>query len=151
MDTLKTDDWKSAIPADVLDEARELIRGAEVLPEGLKGLSQRIQLARLEKRPLRVKLGVDPTSTDLHLGHAVVFRKLRRFQEFGHQVVLIIGGFTARIGDPTGRNETRPVLTEEQVNANAQTYLASAGVTVVFSCKADRYDASREFPLPTAE
>ncbi len=123
MDTLKTDDWKSTIPADVLDEARELIRGAEVLPEGLKGLAQRIQLARLEKRPLRVKLGVDPTSTDLHLGHAVVFRKLLRFQEFGHQVVLIIGGFTARIGDPTGRIETRPVLTEEQVNANAKTYL----------------------------
>lgn len=122
------DEWQSTIPADVLDEARELLRGAEVLPEGLKGLAERIHLARKEKRPLRVKQGFDPTSTDLHLGHAVGFRKLRRFQEFGHQVVVIIGGFTARIGDPTGRNETRPILTEEQVQANAQTYLDQMGL-----------------------
>ena len=128
METLTKDDWKSAIPADVLAEAQELIRGAEVLPDGLKALAQRIMQARQEKRPLRVKLGVDPTSTDLHLGHAVVFRKLRRFQEFGHQVVLIIGGFTARIGDPTGRSETRPVLTQEQVEANAKTYLDQMGL-----------------------
>lgn len=128
VETLLKDDWQNAIPADVLAEARELIRGAEVLPDGLKALSERILLARKEKRPLRVKLGVDPTSTDLHLGHAVVFRKLRRFQEFGHQVVLIIGGFTARIGDPTGRNEARPVLTEEQVQANAQTYIDQMGL-----------------------
>lgn len=126
--TVLKDDWQSSVPADVLAEAQELIRGAEVLPDGLRGLAERILLARKEKRPLRVKLGVDPTSTDLHLGHAVVCRKLRRFQEFGHQIVLIIGGFTARIGDPTGRNETRPVLTEEQVNANAQTYLDQVGL-----------------------
>jgi tyrosyl-tRNA synthetase len=123
VETLLKDDWQNAMPEDVLAEARELIRGAEVLPDGLRGLSERILQARKENRKLRVKLGVDPTSTDLHLGHAVVFRKLRRFQEFGHQVVLIIGGFTARIGDPTGRNETRPVLTEEQVQTNAQTYI----------------------------
>lgn len=128
VETLKKEDWQEAIPNDVLSEAQELIRGAEVLPDGLKALAQRIMLARKEKRPLRVKLGVDPTSTDLHLGHAVVFRKLRRFQEFGHQVVLIIGGFTARIGDPTGRNETRPVLTEEQVRINANTYLEQMGL-----------------------
>jgi len=117
-----------ALPDDVIAEAQELIRGAEVLPDGLNALAQRILQARQEKRPLRVKLGIDPTSTDLHLGHAVQFRKLRRFQEFGHKVVLIIGGFTARIGDPTGRNETRPVLTEEQVSANAKTYLDQVGV-----------------------
>src|SRR6185437_10776310 len=87
-----------ALPDDVIAEAQELIRGAEVLPDGLNALAQRILQARQEKRPLRVKLGIDPTSTDLHLGHAVQFRKLRRFQEFGHKVVLIIGGFTARIG-----------------------------------------------------
>jgi tyrosyl-tRNA synthetase len=75
-----------------------------------------------------VKLGIDPTATDLHLGHAVVFRKLKRFQEFGHQVVLIIGGFTARIGDPSGRNQTRPPLSEEDVAANAKTYLDQMGV-----------------------
>jgi tyrosyl-tRNA synthetase len=128
VETLAKDDWQSALPPDVLDEARELIRGTEVLPDGLRALAQRIKESREQRRPLRVKLGIDPTSTDLHLGHAVVFRKLRRFQEFGHQVVLIIGGFTARIGDPTGRNETRPVLTEEQVNANAKTYLDQMGL-----------------------
>jgi tyrosyl-tRNA synthetase len=128
VNTLTKEDWQASIPEDVLAEAKELIRGAEVLPEGLKGLAECIAKARKESRPLRVKLGVDPTSTDLHLGHAVIFRKLRRFQDFGHQVVLIIGGFTARIGDPTGRNETRPVLTEEQVNANAKTYIDQMGL-----------------------
>jgi tyrosyl-tRNA synthetase len=128
VETVTADNWQANIPADVLEEARELLRGAEVLPDGLKALAERIHQARKEGRPLRVKQGFDPTSTDLHLGHAVGFRKLRRFQEFGHQVVVIIGGFTARIGDPTGRNETRPILTEEQVRANAQTYLDQMGL-----------------------
>jgi tyrosyl-tRNA synthetase len=75
-----------------------------------------------------VKLGIDPTHTDLHIGHAVVFRKLRRFQEFGHQVVLIIGGFTAQIGDPSGRNAARPHLSAEDVAANARTYLEQISV-----------------------
>jgi tyrosyl-tRNA synthetase (EC 6.1.1.1) len=73
------------IPAEILEEAAELCRGAEVLPDGVNGLARKIYEARKEGRPLRAKLGVDPTSTDLHLGHAVVFRKLRRFQDFGHQ------------------------------------------------------------------
>lgn len=76
--------------------------------------------------PLRVKLGVDPTAPDLHLGHAVPLRKLRQFQDLGHQVVLIIGDFTAFIGDPSGRNSTRPPLTREQIDANAQTYVEQA-------------------------
>lgn len=79
-----------------------------------------------EGRPLRVKLGVDPTAPDLHLGHAVPLRKLRQFQDLGHTVVLIIGDFTAQIGDPSGRNSTRPPLTAEQVNAHAQTYINQA-------------------------
>lgn len=116
------------IPQSVIDEAKELARGAEILPEGYMGLARKIHAARKQGKVLRVKLGVDPTSTDLHLGHAVHFRKLRRFQEFGHQVVVIIGGFTARIGDPSGRNATRPELTEEQVQANAETYLNQMGV-----------------------
>lgn len=91
-------------------------------------LAKRIHERRKEGKVLRVKLGVDPTSTDLHIGHAVVFRKLRRFQDFGHQIVLIIGGFTAQIGDPSGRNTTRPPLTAEQVQANAQTYIDQMGV-----------------------
>jgi tyrosyl-tRNA synthetase len=74
-------------------------------------------------KPLRVKLGVDPSSSDLHLGHTVVLRKMRQFQDLGHQAILIIGDFTALIGDPTGQSKTRPQLTKEQVDANAKTYL----------------------------
>lgn len=116
------------IDSKFVEEAEELSRGAEVLPEGVIGLARRLQSVKKAGRVLRVKLGIDPTSTDLHLGHAVLFRKLRRFQEFGHQVVLIIGGFTARIGDPSGRNSTRPALSEEEVAANAETYLNQMGV-----------------------
>lgn len=118
----------TAIPEDVMQEAKELVRGAEVLPEGTEGLARKIMEAASQGRKLRVKLGVDPTSTDLHLGHAVVFRKLRRFQEFGHQIVLIIGGFTAQIGDPSGRDKTRPPLTRELVDQNAQTYIKQMGL-----------------------
>lgn len=117
-------DEKENIPQDIIEEATELCRGAEVLPEGAMGLARRIYQARKEGRPLRAKLGVDPTAADMHIGHAVVLRKLKRFQDYGHQVVLIIGGFTARIGDPTGRNATRPPLTAEDVTRNAETYLS---------------------------
>jgi len=88
------------------------------------------QDALLEKlgrgRPLRAKLGVDPTAPDLHLGHAVPLRKLRQFQDLGHEVVLIIGDFTALIGDPSGRNTTRPALSEHDIEVNAQTYIDQA-------------------------
>src|SRR5918996_4478565 len=94
-----------------------LMRGAEeILPDG--ALEQ--QLAKGE--PLRVKLGIDPSTADIHLGHVVVLTKLAQFQEAGHTVVLIIGDSTARVGDPSGRDTTRPVLTPEQIEANAQTY-----------------------------
>lgn len=116
------------IPDEIMQEAKELSRGAEILPEGTLGLAKKIWSAQKQGRKLRVKLGIDPTSTDLHIGHAVVVRKLRRFQEFGHQVVLIIGGFTAQIGDPSGRNTTRPKLSKEQVEANAQTYIDQMGL-----------------------
>lgn len=76
---------------------------------------------------LRIKLGMDPTAPDIHLGHTVVMRKMRQFQDMGHKAVLIIGDYTARIGDPTGQNSTRPVLSEEQIKENAKTYLAQAG------------------------
>ncbi|MEB3198344.1 MAG: tyrosine--tRNA ligase [Candidatus Sericytochromatia bacterium] len=98
---------------------------AEVLPAG--GLEARLKAAAAEGRPLRVKLGFDPTKPDLHIGHAVVLWALRRFQDAGHQVVLIIGDFTARIGDPTGKQEARPPLTKDEVEANAQTYLDQLG------------------------
>ena len=77
-------------------------------------------------KPLRIKLGLDPTSPDIHLGHTVVLRKMRQFQDMGHKAVLIIGDYTARIGDPTGQNTTRPILSAEQIKANAATYLEQA-------------------------
>ncbi len=90
-------------------------------------ISEKELLAKLEKgTPLRVKLGVDPTSPDLHLGHSVVLEKLRQFQELGHQAVLIIGDFTAQIGDPSGRSKTRPPLSREAIMANAETYTEQA-------------------------
>ncbi|MDF1823344.1 MAG: tyrosine--tRNA ligase [Verrucomicrobiales bacterium] len=100
----------------------------EILTRGTaKVLSDAELLKKLEKgEPLRVKLGVDPTSPDLHLGHSVVLEKLRQFQELGHQAVLIIGDFTAQIGDPTGRSKTRPPLSREEILANAETYQEQA-------------------------
>jgi tyrosyl-tRNA synthetase len=96
----------------------------DLVPTG--GLTQRLE----QGRPLRVKLGVDPSRPDLTLGHAVVLRKLRQFQDAGHVAVLIIGDFTARIGDPSGQSETRPMLTEQEIRANADTYLAQAAKVV---------------------
>ncbi len=92
-----------------------------------KELQHRLMKASKEGRQLRIKLGMDPTAPDLHLGHAVVLRKLRQFQDLGHRAVLIIGDFTAMIGDPTGKKKTRPVLSAQQVEENAATYFAQAG------------------------
>jgi len=120
----------SKIPQEIMAEAQELARGTEVLPDGVDALAAKIWDARRANRPLRVKLGIDPTSADLHLGHAVGFRRLKLFQDFGHQIVVIIGGFTAQIGDPSGRNTTRPPLTYEEVQVNAETYLNQMGVII---------------------
>lgn len=108
--------------ADTNQAANELRRGVE-------GLYSPEELTRklATGRQLRIKLGMDPTAPDLHLGHSVVLRKLRQFQDLGHKAVLIIGDYTARIGDPTGRDTTRPVLGEDAINANAETYLQQAG------------------------
>jgi len=109
----------------------DLVRPEEQLKELSKNhvslISEEELLEKLKKKcSLRVKLGVDPSRPDLHLGHAVVLRKLRLFQEFGHQVVLIIGDFTARIGDPSGRSKTRPMLSREEAKANAESYSKQA-------------------------
>src|ERR1051326_1778428 len=90
-------------------------------------LGRRLEESVARKRPLRVKFGMDPTAPDLHLGHCVVLEKLRAFQDLGHKAVLIIGDYTAMIGDPTGQNKTRPMLSDEQIEKNAQTYLDQAG------------------------
>src|ERR1700731_1552907 len=94
---------------------------AEIIREG--ELQSKLEKSAKTGKPLRVKLGVDPTAPDIHLGHTVVIRKLKHFQEMGHTAVFLIGDFTAMVGDPTGQSETRPPLTREQVNANAETYL----------------------------
>jgi tyrosyl-tRNA synthetase len=107
--------------ADAGAQAARLSSGAvEVLPEGR--LAQQIA----EGRPLRVKLGIDPTAPDIHLGHVVVLNKLRQFQDEGHTVVLIVGDFTARIGDPSGQSAERPMLSGEEIDANAETFQQQA-------------------------
>ncbi len=103
------------------EQADWLARNAlDCLPEG--GLAHKLGLGR----PLRVKLGVDPTAPDIHLGFTVVLQKLREFQDLGHRVVLIVGDYTARVGDPSGRSSTRPVLDPEQIDANARSFEAQA-------------------------
>ena len=94
------------------------------LPAG--ALAEKLAGAAAQGRPLRVKLGIDPTAPDIHLGHAVVLRKLREFQEAGHLVVLIIGDYTARVGDPSGRSTLRPMLSDAEIEANAATFQQQA-------------------------
>lgn len=110
---------------DVSRQLQVLRSGAaEIIPE--EELEAKLARSAREGRPLRVKLGIDPSTPDLHLGHAVVIGTLRRFQDLGHTAVLIVGDFTGRVGDPTGQSETRPMLTPEALEANAQTYLDQA-------------------------
>jgi tyrosyl-tRNA synthetase len=109
------------VPPDPAKTVAWLTRNVvDCLPDG--GLERKLQ----EDRPLRIKLGVDPTAADIHLGHTVVLQKLREFQELGHTVVLIIGDYTARVGDPSGRSALRPVLSGEEIEANARTYTDQA-------------------------
>ena len=108
-----------------------LMQGTEYGDETLKAnmtreLRERLALAGKEGRPLRVYCGYDPTSKDLHLGHTVTMRKLRQFQELGHEVTFLIGSYTALVGDPSDKNKTRPILTEEQVAENGRTYAGQA-------------------------
>ena len=107
---------------------QDVEREVEILKRGMvdliseKELRKKLADARKQKRPLRVKLGMDPTAPDLHLGQTVVLQKLKQFQELGHIAIFLIGDFTGMIGDPTGRVETRPVLTKEELMRNAETY-----------------------------
>jgi len=109
-----------------VDEQLKVIkRGTvEIVPED--ELVEKLKKSHKTETPLRIKLGCDPTRPDLHLGHSVILRKLRQFQDLGHQAILIIGDFTASIGDPSGQNKTRPPLGEEEIKTNAQTYYEQA-------------------------
>ena len=111
-----------------VNKQMELIRrGAEeIIPEN--ELLKKLETSKENNEPLIIKLGCDPSRPDLHIGHGVVLRKLRHFQDLGHQAVLIIGDFTAMIGDPSGRNKTRPSLTLEEAKANAESYIEQSKV-----------------------
>jgi tyrosyl-tRNA synthetase len=107
------------------------------------------KLVRSEKtgQPLRIKLGLDPTAPDIHLGHTVVLNKMRQLQDLGHQVIFLIGDFTSLIGDPSGRNSTRPPLTAEQIKANAETYYQQASLVLDPSKTEIRYNSEWSLPL----
>jgi len=110
----------------ITEQVQSLKRGTvEIFTEA--ELAEKLNTAAKDKKQLRIKLGLDPTSPDIHLGHTVVLRKMRQFQDLGHKAVLIIGDYTARIGDPTGQNATRPMLSSEQIGKNAKTYFEQAG------------------------
>ncbi len=114
---------------EILDAMNLIRRGTEnMIDDG--GLEAKLLRSAEEGKPLIVKLGVDPTAPDIHLGHTVPFRKLRHFQDLGHDVCFLIGDFTGRIGDPSGRDKTRPPLTEEDILRNAQTYIEQIGKIV---------------------
>ena len=109
-----------------IKEQMEIIRrgSSEIIPE--EELLNKLKKSLEQNKPLNIKLGCDPTRPDLHLGHSVVLRKLAQFQKLGHQAILIIGDFTAMIGDPSGRNATRPPLTFEEAQENAKSYWEQA-------------------------
>ena len=127
------------------ESARFLLRNAvDALPEG--ALERQLALGR----PLRVKLGIDPTAPDIHLGHTVVLRKLREFQDLGHVVVLIIGDYTARVGDPSGRSKTRPALDPAVIDANAETFRRQA-FTVLDASRTEVRHNSEWLDMPMEE
>lgn len=117
------------VPQHVLDEANRqleiLTKGADTVTP-IEGLRQKLIYSIYHNKPLRVKLGVDPTSPDIHLGHTVVLQKLKQFQDLGHKAMFLIGDYTTKIGDPSGKSKTRPVLTDEEILNNANTYKEQA-------------------------
>src|SRR3989338_2467879 len=115
----------------------------QLLERGVEEIIEKEHLrARLDRGDkLRVKLGIDPTAKDLHLGHTVVLRKLRQFQDAGHQAVFIIGDFTATIGDPSGRDALRPILTSEQIKENMKSYLTEASKVIDIKRAEIRYNS----------
>ncbi len=141
-------------PADVGGDLTDGVR--EALAVSLRGCDELIpqadwakKLAKSEKTgvPLRIKLGLDPTAPDIHIGHTVVLNKMRQLQDLGHQVIFLIGDFTSLIGDPSGRNNTRPPLTTEQIKANAETYYKQASLVLDPAKTEIRYNSEWSLPL----
>ncbi|MGH7468892.1 MAG: tyrosine--tRNA ligase [Longimicrobiales bacterium] len=133
-----------------VNEQMDVIRQgtAEIIPE--QDLERKLARSREFHEPLRIKQGFDPTRPDLHIGHAVSMRKLRAFQELGHQVIFVVGDYTARIGDPSGRSETRPRLTPEEIAAHAQTYAEQVGHILDLSRVRLEYNSTWLAPLNLA-
>jgi tyrosyl-tRNA synthetase len=130
----------------VVEALNVTLRGCEeLIPQAdwVKKLSQ----SETSGRPLRIKLGLDPTAPDIHIGHTVVLNKMRQLQDLGHQVIFLIGDFTSLIGDPSGRNNTRPPLTSEQIKANAETYYKQASLVLDPSKTEIRYNSEWSLPL----
>ena len=116
---------KFPVTEDIKEAMALIKRGTDTLLVE-EELEQKLARSKATGKPLRIKLGLDPTAPDIHLGHTVVLNKLRQFQNLGHTVIFLVGDFTSAIGDPSGRNTTRPPLTREQIEANAKTYLDQA-------------------------
>lgn len=134
------------LPADIRDALSITKRGcSELLVEA--DWVTKLKRSAATGKPLRIKLGLDPTAPDIHLGHTVVLNKLRQLQDLGHTVIFLIGDFTSRIGDPSGRNTTRPPLTLEQIKANAETYYAQASLVLDPARTEIRYNSEWSEPL----
>ncbi|MBQ2645318.1 tyrosine--tRNA ligase [bacterium] len=118
-----------------IEQAKKLGRDCEILPGGIEELARKLQKSAQTGVPLKIKLGMDPSRPDLHLGHTVVMRKIREFQKLGHTLQLLVGGATAMIGDPSGKSDTRPALTKEQVDENAKTYFEQISKVVTVDSK----------------
>ena len=139
----------SAADPEVLEQLAIFKRGAdELLVES--EVAHKLARARLAGKPLRIKLGLDPTAPDIHLGHTVVLNKMRQMQDLGHQVIFLIGDFTSMIGDPSGRNDMRPPLSREQIQANATTYHAQASKVLDPARTEIRYNSEWSDPLGAA-
>jgi len=136
-----------AQPSDRVLEAMQISRRGcdELLPEA--DWLKKLMRSEATGQPLRIKLGLDPTAPDIHIGHTVVLNKMRQLQDLGHTVIFLIGDFTSQIGDPSGRNSTRPPLTREQIEANAQTYYAQASMVLDPSKTEIRYNSEWSDPL----
>ncbi|MGJ7528383.1 tyrosine--tRNA ligase [Variovorax sp. GB1P17] len=144
---MNADSVTSASLSDGVRQALEIsLRGAdELLPQD--EWVRKLQRAEASGAPLRIKLGLDPTAPDIHIGHTVVLNKMRQLQDLGHRVIFLIGDFTSTIGDPSGRNNTRPPLTREQIEANAQTYYKQASLVLDPEKTEIRYNSEWSDPL----
>lgn len=146
-----SDTVSSASPTALLSDSVQhalavSLRGcSDLLPQA--DWVKKLQRSEATGQPLRIKLGLDPTAPDIHLGHTVVLNKMRQLQDLGHQVIFLIGDFTSMIGDPSGRNATRPPLTREQIEANAKTYYAQASLVLDPSKTEIRYNSEWSDPL----